>query len=613
MPARPRSGRRRGGGRKVLILFGVAVLGTVGTVVANNADLRNSLTGLFRPAGATLVPYKVTKQKLVVTVTERGNLESSKNEDVVCEVEGQTTIISILPEGTRVKKGDLVCELDSAALKDNLVNQEIATRRAKADYENALKTREVAEIAVDEYLLGTFKQDELQVQGDMKLAESELQRSDERLRWSQEMLKKRYISESQVLADQLSVMKADISKRQAEKKMEVLLKYTRAKQETELKANVDKAKSDELAKEATFKLEQSKLEKLQRQIEKTKLYAPNDGLIVYANDTNQFRGNNQPLIEEGAVVRERQKIFSLPDISNMQVNTKVHESMVDRVESGQKAKIRVDAFANTPLTGTVKSVQPLPDPTNFFSSDIKVYTTLVTIDQSFGALRPGMTAEVTILIDTIENALCIPVTAVLPLKDKDYVYLITPQGPVRKEIKLGETNDILIEIKEGLKEGDLVAMNPTALLSEAEKNEAFSAASRAGSRARDFGDMKNPPKSPGQTGPADGKAKGGDAKGKRGGGGGRGGMAIFQQIQAKTSKLPPEEQAQLKDFSLPMEERQALMKKAGVTDEEQQQLMQAIQQMRQQGGGGGGFGGPGGGGPPGGGGFRGPGGGGPPR
>ena len=70
---------------------------------------------------------------LAVTVTEKGNLESSKNEDVFCEVEGQTTIIMILPEGTQVTKGELVCELDSRHAPDNLTNQEITTKRAEAD------------------------------------------------------------------------------------------------------------------------------------------------------------------------------------------------------------------------------------------------------------------------------------------------------------------------------------------------------------------------------------------------------------------------------------------------------------------------------------------------
>src|SRR5262249_2241865 len=157
------------------------------------------------------------------------------------------------------------------------------------------------------------------------------------------------------------------------------------------------------------------------QIEKCKLFAPSDGLIVYSTDGNMFRMNNQAQIEEGATVRERQKIFSLPDITRMQVNAKVHESMVNKVAQEQKVNIKVDAFPTVPLTGTIKTVNPLPDQGNFLASDVKLYTTIVTIDQTFPSLRPGMTAECIVLINTLDNVLVIPVTAVLPLKGKDYV------------------------------------------------------------------------------------------------------------------------------------------------------------------------------------------------
>ena len=82
----------------------------------------------------------------MINVAERGNLESSNNQDVYCEVEGQTTIIKILPEGTKVAKGDLVCELDSASLKDQLINQKITTKSAEANFMNAKLTREVVRL-----------------------------------------------------------------------------------------------------------------------------------------------------------------------------------------------------------------------------------------------------------------------------------------------------------------------------------------------------------------------------------------------------------------------------------------------------------------------------------
>ena len=111
----------------------------------------------------------------------------------------------------------------------------------------------------------------------------------------------------------------------------MLVDYTKGKTIKELESEVEKARSDELAKKATWELEKSKEKKLERQIANCKIMAPADGLVVYANDPNRAFGSNQPQIEEGATVRERQKIFSLPDITRMQVNTKVHESQIDKI------------------------------------------------------------------------------------------------------------------------------------------------------------------------------------------------------------------------------------------------------------------------------------------
>ena len=149
-------------------------------------------------------------------------------------------------------------------------------------------------------------------------------------------------------------------------------------------------------------------------------------------------------------MRERQKIFSLPDITRMQVNTKVHESQIDKLASeGMKAKIRVDAFASETLDGTVMDVAPLPDSTNFFSSDIKVYTTKVRIDRAAAGLKPGMTAQVEILVDRKTDVLTIPVLAVLQFHGKDHVTKKVDDRFVQTEVELGVSNEKYVEVLKG--------------------------------------------------------------------------------------------------------------------------------------------------------------------
>ena len=201
----------------------------------------------------------------------------------------------------------------------------------------------------------------------------------------------------------------------------MLVDYTKDKTIKELESEVEKARSDELAKKATWELETGKEKKLEKQIAACKIMAPSDGLVVYANDPTRAFMSNTPQVEEGAQVRERQKIFSLPDISQMQVNTKVHESHINKVKVGMRAKIRVDAFSNELLDGTVTEVAALPDTASFFSSDIKVYTCKVKIDSPLPGLRPGMGAEVTIQVDHLNKVLTVPVLAVLEFNSKDHV------------------------------------------------------------------------------------------------------------------------------------------------------------------------------------------------
>jgi HlyD family secretion protein len=552
------------------------------------------IKSLFAGSRETIITFQVKKANLPVMVVERGNLESSENQDVFCKVEGPaTTIISLLPEGSHVKKGDLVVELDASTLNDQLTNQEIATKSAEAAYQNAKLTREVAEIAVTEYIEGIYKQDSQTVQGEIALADSDRKRAIERLIWTEAMNKKGYVSDGTLTSEKLALQKANFTAEQALTKKSVLEKYTKGKTIKELKSEVEKTRSDELAKEQTWSLEKTKEAKLRTQISNCKLFAPGDGLVVYANDANKFGPNQQPQIEEGSSVRERQKVFSLPDITKMRVNTKVHESMIEKLHPGLRARIKVESFGDKTLLGQVTKVQPLPDVAGMFASDVKVYTTHVAIEDSFPGLRPGMSAQVEILVKELKDVLSVPLQAVLQFKEKDHIAVKSPTtGRFDwREVTLGTSNDKLVEVTKGIAEGELVALNPIALMTEEEKREAFGSSGKDASK-KEWGTTKVGDAAGGAgKGAPDGKGKaegkGGDpsAKGKRKGGGGGMNPAFMQKFQS----ISPEDRARMREAT--PEERNEILKKAGFSDAELEQM----QQMRQGGGGGFGGGRPGGG------------------
>ena len=564
--------------------------------------MKRSVNGLFASTKTDVITAMVRPSKLSVIVKEKGNLESSANKDVMVEVEGGTTIIMIKPEGTKVNEGDIVAELDSAALRDSLTNQKITTQQADASYKQAKLVREVAEYAVKEYEQGIYLQDKATYQGQIALAKSDKERAIDRLKWSSEMYEKGYVSKATNIADQLTMQQANFDLEQAMTQLSVLEQYTKDKQIKSLRSDVEKAKADEYSKQSSWELERTKERKLERQIEKCILKAPGDGIVVYANDPGRMGGQNQVQIEEGAAVRERQKIFSLPDTSKMRVNSKVHESMVDRIKPGLRSLIRVDAAANEVIKGQVVSVAPMADANNQFASDIKVYTTFVAIEGDTARLnlRPGMSAQVEILVTELDNVLSVPVQSILEFKGKDYVFVREGDGFRQQEIDLGISNDQHVEVKKGLKAGDEVAMTPNVLLSEEQRREAFSVAAKDAAK-KDFSGDPNAkgalPKGPGMIpdasgdAPAKGKGKGA-GKGQRGGGGGMANNPIFQ-------KISPEDRS--KFFSASPEEKMQILKDAGASDADIQQMMERMQNGGGGRGPGGGGRGPGGGGPGGGG------------
>ena len=134
--------------------------------------------------------------------------------------------------------------------------------------------------------------------------------------------------EDRLEAAEQTVLREKMALERAQTRQDVLEKYTRDKTIKELRVEVEKASARTSWPSSDLgSWRRARTRSSSKQIENCKLFAPSDGIVVYANDPNRRTGQCQPQIEEGATVRERQKIFSLPDLdAPMRVNTKVHES-----------------------------------------------------------------------------------------------------------------------------------------------------------------------------------------------------------------------------------------------------------------------------------------------
>ena len=473
-----------------------------------------------------LLTHTVDKGTMRIAVTEDGSLVSDENVDIVCGVAGGATIVWLIDDGAQVTEGMELVKLDSSALSESVTAQKIAYEKARAACIQAEKDYAAAKIAVEEYTEGTLKKDLRKAESDVTAAKERLQAAENGLAHGEKMFRKGYIAPQQLDAQKSAVERAKLDLGTAEIALDVLERFAKPKMITELASRRDAMEAKRDSEQAALELEKAKLERLSGQLEKCVLRAPKDGLVIYANERTR---DAQSEIKNGAKVTEGTTILRLPNLSRMRADVEVHESKVDRIKPGMKARIRVQGRA---FDGTVATVANRPQ-SNWMST-VKKYVVQVKIDGESGVLRPGLTAEVEIIVADLDDVIAVPVAAVFEQGGKYFCALRSGEGAVRREVTIGQGNDKLVQIASGLEPGDVVILNPRAALGEGDSpaGQGPGRPDGAPGRRRDGfpggpgGDGAAAGGSPAGAGPAAGgpAAEGGPGgAGPRGGGSGRGG------------------------------------------------------------------------------------------
>ena len=442
--------------------------------------------------------FKVTEGPLTISVVEAGTVQPREQVILKNEVEGTTTILYLIPEGTQVKEGDLLVQLDKSALEDAQVDQEIKVQNAESLFIQARENLEVmknkAESDVDQakldykfakqdllkYKEGEYLNQIKELEGQIKLADEELERSQERLRWSEILYEEKYLSESEKKADELSASKAELDLELAESNLKLFQDYTHKRTLDELESNVKQtqmalerternAKADVVqaeanlrAKEAEYKRQKDKLDKIVEQIGKTDIYAPTDGLVVYATSARMSHPwrNVEPL-DEGQQVREREELIYLPTADTFKAEIKIHESQLDKVSVRMPVRITVDALPGKRFSGEVASIAPLPDPQSMFMNpDLKLYNTELHIHGGGDLLKTGMTCKAEVIIEKYDKAVYVPVQCVVRVEGRPTVYLMRGGEPASHTVELGLDNNHMVRILEGLRPGEKVMLAP---------------------------------------------------------------------------------------------------------------------------------------------------------
>jgi len=149
----------------------------------------------------------------------------------------------------------------------------------------------------------------------------------------------------------------------------------------------------------------------------------------------------------------------------MMVDTKAHESAVDKVDVGLEARITIDAFPDQYYRGEVSKVAVLPDSqSRWLNPDLKVYSTDITLFEGNEKLKPGMSAKVEIIVQSLSRVVYVPIQCVYRRGGREVCYVTGPGlGIEVRPVKVGLTNDQFVEVREGLTEGEQVLLYAPAI------------------------------------------------------------------------------------------------------------------------------------------------------
>ena len=446
----------RNGIVKLTILVALALLSVAVIVSIFVNGTRSSQS----PSNDQLV-FEVVQGEFVSSVNETGDIESSSNVEIRCEVKSRgkagTAVLTIIPEGTMVQEGDFICQLDDSVLKDELTTQKISVAEDRAMVIQATSDLDTARRSLKEYENGLYEQERNTLRALIATAQETFRRSSEFRRHSELLARKGYRTKTQLDADVFAETKAELELELATQNLAVYEKFTRERMTAELKAEIAKQEANVEATEFTMQLSESRLKEIQEEIQACRIQAPVDGMVVYANEIDR-RGDASFVIEEGALIRDGQPIVRLPDPKNMQVRTKVNDSKINQVEPGQDCLIRVDTDPENPIAGKVSRVSSFPMPRRWYQAPIE-YEVFVEVTEDSPLIRSGLRAKTEIFVERLDNVIQAPLTSLVK-NDNAYFVFVKNEGQIdARQVQIGSNNDKFIVIKEGLNAGEQVLVD----------------------------------------------------------------------------------------------------------------------------------------------------------
>jgi HlyD family secretion protein len=434
--------------------------------------------------------FEVRKGKLDVVVSSRGEIQAVDNIELMSTVEGRSTVTNVVPDGTSVKAGDVVVELDSSGIRQQIDDATIELQRAQASLANATTSLKIqqsnneaelegakvaltlAEIELKKYVEGNYPQQLEAAKTKLQMAQTNLAQRTDDLAQTRGLFQRGFVTAAEVKKQENNLAQAQADVRAAQNDLKVLTEYQHvadlasrnnavAQAKNKVERVIAQNESTLIQKGADLKAAEQALETRERrlaylkdQLEACKVIAPADGLVVYVPP----RDGSQPLAV-GVEVRERQALVRLPDTTRMKAIIRVSEGLVAPIRVGQTASIRLNSN-NQFVDGQVIRVSLMADSSNSFSrwgSDTKEYPVDIELKTATEGLKPGMSVDADIFIARLSDVLTVPIRTLYSVGPATYVFVKQGEEFVPKQVALGLTGKTDVQIRgDAIKEGDQI-------------------------------------------------------------------------------------------------------------------------------------------------------------
>lgn len=437
---------------------------------------------------------EVQEGPLLITVHASGEIRSKTSSKIIPGIKRPENVAWLIAEGTRVTNGQLIGQFSTEEMGRKILDAEFKVSdaetkllSARTDYEvqqldnaaaitAAMQAVQSAELTLRKVTEGDSPTQLKTAELKARTAAIEHERSVKKFAESEQILKQGFITADQLEEERIALEKARVDKEITVDDLNTLKLYTIPLKEADaraakIKADTDlektKKKNDVKIQTAFMAMETARivlgkstndLHELRTVLQNYDVKSPSEGIVTYGDPDASWRRSE---VQVGMTLQPGEVLMTIPDMGSLQAVVDVPEADIPKVKVGQQASVNIEAIAHRTFKGRVDRVAEIANPGGFLEAAVKQFKVNVVLDNTTD-LRPGFSADVEILIETLPSVVHVPVQAVHNEGGDFIAWVDSALGPVRTPVSVGKSSITHVEILGGLKKGQRVLLSKPA-------------------------------------------------------------------------------------------------------------------------------------------------------